>query len=177
MRIRNATRDDIPAMMALAAQAATAGHWRRQDYLDIFSKAVRRLALVVESIDQPHPCTDALPGTSASREHARLCGFIVALCAGPQWEIENIAVISGAQRQGFGTCLLRELLDRARAAGAESVFLEVRASNLPARRLYEKHSFVQTGRRLRYYSAPPEDAITYELRLSPPGPALKPQKP
>jgi ribosomal-protein-alanine N-acetyltransferase len=51
----------------------------------------------------------------------------------------------------------------ARERGADTVFLEVRESNLAARRLYEKATFVEKGRRQLYYQEPEEDAIVYQL--------------
>ena len=83
-----------------------------------------------------------------------------------EWEIENIAIAGPARRRGLGTRLLGELLDLARAQGAESVFLEVRESNHAARALYEKWSFIESGRRKKYYKDPEEDAILYRLVLT-----------
>jgi len=80
-----------------------------------------------------------------------------------EWEIENIALAGPARRRGLGTRLLGEFLDLARAQGAEAVFLEVRESNRAARALYEKWSFMRSGRRQRYYKDPEEDAILYRL--------------
>jgi ribosomal-protein-alanine N-acetyltransferase len=54
----------------------------------------------------------------------------------------------------------------AEAQGAESVFLEVRESNRAARFLYEKWSFVESGRRKQYYQGPQEDAIVYRREFS-----------
>jgi ribosomal-protein-alanine N-acetyltransferase len=59
--------------------------------------------------------------------------------------------------------LLGEFLRLARERGADTVFLEVRESNLAARRLYEKATFVEKGRRQLYYQEPEEDAIVYQL--------------
>ena len=56
---------------------------------------------------------------------------------------------------------MRVLLDQAKSACASKIFLEVRESNQPARRLYEKHGFREIGRRRRYYQNPLEDAILY----------------
>ena len=80
-----------------------------------------------------------------------------------EWEIENIAIAGSARRRGLGTRLLGELLDLARAKGAEAVFLEVRESNRVARALYEKWAFLESGRRRRYYKDPEEDAILYRI--------------
>jgi ribosomal-protein-alanine N-acetyltransferase len=59
--------------------------------------------------------------------------------------------------------LLEKFLDFARGRSAEKVFLEVRESNLAARRLYEKLAFMETGRRKLYYQEPEEDAIVYHF--------------
>jgi ribosomal-protein-alanine N-acetyltransferase len=61
--------------------------------------------------------------------------------------------------------LLGEFLELARAEGAETVFLEVRASNQAARFLYEKWAFLEAGRRKAYYRNPVEDAVVCRLTL------------
>jgi ribosomal-protein-alanine N-acetyltransferase len=146
MRIRLANTADIPTLMALERHAATAAHWSKEQYEAAFSSAVpSRVVLVLE-------------------EEAAVLGFIAGK-AGEEWEIENIAVAGPARRRGLGTRLLGEFLDLARDRGAEAVFLEVRMSNLAARRLYEKWAFVETGRRKGYYREPEEDAMVYRLGL------------
>ena len=61
--------------------------------------------------------------------------------------------------------LMRELIQRAKSDAASAILLEVRESNLPARRLYEKHEFREVGRRRVYYRDPVEDAVLYALRF------------
>src|ERR1700686_1420437 len=147
MRISLATPADIPALMALEERAATAAHWSREQYETVFSgEAPPRTALIVE-------------------EEGGVQGFIAGRALGEEWEIENIAVTRPARRRGLGTRLLAEFLDLARRRGADTVFLEVRESNLAARRLYEKWAFVVSGRRKRYYREPEEDAVVYRLGL------------
>ena len=63
------------------------------------------------------------------------------------------------RRHGVGERLLLALLDLARARGAHEATLEVRPSNVAARRLYEKYGFRAVGLRPRYYSDNNEDAI------------------
>ena len=63
------------------------------------------------------------------------------------------------RRQGIGERLLLALLDLARNRGAHEATLEVRPSNTPARRLYEKYGFRNVGVRTRYYSDNNEDAL------------------
>jgi ribosomal-protein-alanine N-acetyltransferase len=57
------------------------------------------------------------------------------------------------------------LLSAARETNSDSVFLEVRESNVAARSLYEKAGFEQEGRRKSYYTNPMEDAVLYRLIL------------
>lgn len=148
MRIRRATLADIPALTALEKHAATAAHWSLQQYEAAFSaEAPSRVVLILE-------------------EEAGVQAFIAGRALGEEWEIENIAVAGPVRRRGLGARLLGEFLDLARGGGAKAVFLEVRESNLAARRLYENWAFVESGRRRRYYREPEEDAIVYRLGLA-----------
>lgn len=99
-------------------------------------------------------------------EHPELLAFLVARRIGAEWELENIAVAPSARRHGFGALLLRKLIGEASAANGESIFLEMRKSNLGARSLYRKFGFREQGLRKSYYSDPPEDAILYRLVLN-----------
>ena len=74
------------------------------------------------------------------------------------------------RRQHIGERLLLAMLDLAVDAGAHEATLEVRLSNLPARRLYEKFGFRPVGLRPHYYSDNGEDALimtTDQLREPP----------
>jgi len=147
MRIRRGTAADIPVLMNLEKSVLTAAHWTVTQYESMFSSdGPSRLVLIIE-------------------EDAGMQGFVIARVLSHDWEIENIAVAGPAQRRGFGSFLLEQLLDLAGSAGADRIFLEVRESNLAARRLYEKQAFVQTGRRRLYYRAPDEDAIIYQIKF------------
>jgi ribosomal-protein-alanine N-acetyltransferase len=73
--------------------------------------------------------------------------------------ITTFAVHPRWRRQRIGERLLLTLLDIARARRAREATLEVRLSNLPARRLYEKYGFRPVGLRPRYYSDDNEDAL------------------
>ncbi len=143
MLVRPATSADIPAMMRLEQHSVTASHWSPEQYDRIFATASpRRVALVIE-------------------ETAVVQGFLIAQVIAPEWESANIATAADARRRGLGTRLLGEFLDHARAEGAQALFLEVRESNHAACSLYEKWGFVESGRRVRYYRNPQEDAIAY----------------
>jgi ribosomal-protein-alanine N-acetyltransferase len=148
VKIRTATPDDISLLLQLERDSTTAAHWTLQQYTDLFrdGAGARRLVLLAEREDVP-------------------LGFLVAQHIAPEWELENIVVSSTERRKGIGGRLMRALIDAASQSASESVFLEVRESNRPARRFYQKTGFLQGGVRKDYYRDPPEDAILYRLQL------------
>lgn len=94
----------------------------------------------------------------------------VALCrvAADEAELLTIAVDAGHRRRGAGRALLEAVIDRVRAAGADSLFLEVGADNPAACSLYEQKDFRVVGRRAGYYqrkTAAKADALVMRLSL------------
>ncbi|HVN15678.1 MAG TPA: ribosomal protein S18-alanine N-acetyltransferase [Anaerolineales bacterium] len=77
--------------------------------------------------------------------------------------IATFATHPDFRRQGFGRQLLKHGLEAAAREGAETAFLEVRASNEAAQKLYREFGFVEDGRRARYYKDNSEDAILMSL--------------
>lgn len=73
---------------------------------------------------------------------------------GGEYEILNVAVDPGWRRKGIAKALLHHQLAR----GGQH-FLEVRASNEAARKLYQHMGFEVIGTRPKYYSDPEESAI------------------
>lgn len=73
--------------------------------------------------------------------------------------VTTFAVDPAWRRRRIGETLLLALIDLAIARHAREATLEVRLSNLPARRLYEKFGFKPVGIRPRYYSDNHEDAL------------------
>ena len=73
--------------------------------------------------------------------------------------ITTFAIHPAWRRQHIGERLLLEFVDVAILRRAREMTLEVRLSNLPARRLYEKFGFRPVGVRPRYYSDDHEDAL------------------
>jgi [ribosomal protein S18]-alanine N-acetyltransferase len=73
--------------------------------------------------------------------------------------ITNIAVHPEFRRCGAGLRIMDKLLEICELSGINSLTLEVRKSNLPAQRLYEKYGFKAEGIRKSYYSDTGEDAL------------------
>lgn len=63
------------------------------------------------------------------------------------------------RQRGVGELLLSSMIYEAAQLDAQVVTLEVRVSNLPAQRLYEKYGFTSVGVRKGYYSDNGEDAL------------------
>jgi ribosomal-protein-alanine N-acetyltransferase len=92
------------------------------------------------------------PGTPV----AAFCAFWLVA---DQAHINNLAVSPELRSRGFGTELLKAVIDEAGRLGATELTLEVRESNTPALRLYERAGFHRAGVRKSYYTNPVEDAF------------------
>ncbi len=109
----------------------------------------------------------------------RLDGRVV--CYGGMWvildeaHVTNIAVHPDFRNSGVGRLMMRALERKALELGAYRMTLEVRASNFPARHLYESLGFRGTGVRRNYYSDTHEDAIVMWKDLAQPAPAGPPE--
>jgi len=93
----------------------------------------------------------------------QVAGYVVAIDAADEGEILNLAVAPQSRRRGLGHALVRRVLEALTGRGARAIYLEVRESNAPARRLYAAHGLREVGRRTQYYRRPVEDAIVLRL--------------
>ena len=90
---------------------------------------------------------------------APVAGFCAFWKVVDQIHINNLAIRPELRRRGLARRLLAAVLDEAAALGAPNATLEVRRSNLAARRLYEDAGFRLAGVRTSYYTNPIEDAL------------------
>ncbi|HSW50909.1 MAG TPA: GNAT family N-acetyltransferase [Bryobacteraceae bacterium] len=133
--VREAGREDLERIAAIQAASPEASSWAPENYLG-------------------HQCLVAV-------SHGRVAGFVAyRRVADGEFEILNLAVATESRRQGVAAALVGEALAGIRG----SVFLEVRASNLAARNLYEKFGFSLSGLRRDYYTDPPEDGIVMRFQ-------------
>jgi ribosomal-protein-alanine N-acetyltransferase len=132
--IRAATEQDLPAISEIQTSAPDASQWNPRDYL-------------------------AYECWVAERDNLVLGFLVVRAIDEREWEILNLAVATGVRRQGIGRQLLSDALKR----HTGECFLEVRESNEPAWRFYERLGFKTVTKRLQYYSNPPETAIVMRL--------------
>lgn len=89
----------------------------------------------------------------------RVAGYVGSQTVLDETDMMNIAVHPDYRRQGIAEALVETLVKDLRKQGSHSLTLEVRASNEPAQKLYEKLGFAPVGRRPNYYRNPKEDAL------------------
>lgn len=146
IRLRAATEDDVEAMAALESRAFS-DPWPASAFLDLMRQTYARLTVAID-------------------ERGDIGGYCIVLHVLDEGEIANIAVQPTLWRRGVASRLLDEALADATARGLQSVFLEVRVSNEPAKRLYLSRGFVPIGRRRAYYRDPLEDAMVLRWQVA-----------
>ena len=101
----------------------------------------------------------------------QVVGFGIMSYGANEAHLLKVSIEPEHHRQGLGQKMLQHLISMAKIHGSEELFLEVRASNIPAISLYQKYNFVEIGLRRGYYPAneelgvSKEDAITMALPL------------
>ena len=90
------------------------------------------------------------------------CGFIFVL---DEAEIPNVCVKKSARQQGVAKQMMKFLEEEAKKLGIVVLYLEVRQSNEPARKLYTLLGFQEDGIRKDFYELPKENAVLMHKTL------------
>jgi ribosomal protein S18 acetylase RimI-like enzyme len=134
VEMRRVVPEDIDRIQVIQATAPEASQWTREDYLN-------------------YDCHVALV-------NGAVAGFLVSRRIDEtEREILNVAVHPEMRRAGIASELIRAEVRR----WPGTHFLEVRESNVPARQLYRRLGFEETGSRPDYYDTPPESAIVMRI--------------
>ena len=162
MRIRQATRSDIPAMLTLENENPTSANWSHEHYESLFRTTAPGLSkYFVLVADEPSE-SKGLTGSAAA---SSIVAYLAAQCVDREWELHYVVVAKKSRRRSLATLLLNQLVEHARSKNANAIFLEVRESNSGARALYRKMGFEEIDVRKSYYPDTTEDAIRCRLRL------------
>ena len=145
VRVRKLSDADLDDIMMIEESSFTAP-WRRNTFESLLARRDSDLLGALDAED-------------------RLIGYAVVWTIVDQAELGNVAVAPQGRGRGAGRALVKEALARARERGARECFLEVRESNEVAKALYDTLGFTAIGRRRRYYSNPPEDALVMRVNL------------
>ncbi len=138
MEIRKMIADDAPDVAELE-KAIFSDPWNEKD---IFS----------------YVCMSGGMCYSAIRD-GKVVAYIIGRVIPPEGEIYRIATREGYRRRGIAYRLLDYAVKCEKGHGLESLFLEVRSRNVPARNLYHSYGFREVGLRKNYYSDPKDDAV------------------
>ncbi|MDD5759146.1 MAG: ribosomal protein S18-alanine N-acetyltransferase [Desulfobulbaceae bacterium] len=95
----------------------------------------------------------------AKGSDGKVCGYLFGITVIDEAEIRKVAVASAWRRQGVASLLLTAACQRLSLQKISSCFLELRLSNIPALKLYQKNTFQVVGQRKSYYTLPTEDAM------------------
>ena len=98
-----------------------------------------------------------------------LAGYAIFSWAVGEAHLLNLCVHPDWQCRGYGSLLLEYTINHVAGRECESMFLEVRASNLRAANLYANRGFRIVGKRVSYYQAGEgrEDATVMRMLLQP----------
>lgn len=128
-----------------------------------------RDVLAIERVVYPRPWSAALFFSEIAQrktrhyvvaEHdRRLVGYGGLMVHEDEGHVTTIAVDPDFQHRRVGARVMLNLMEEARARGAETVALEVRVANWPAQRLYAWFGFRPVGVRKNYYAETGEDAL------------------
>lgn len=107
-------------------------------------------------------------GRVARTAKGAVLGAALALPAGDDFEIVNVAVAVSARGRGLGRRLLAALLEDMRQSGAARCVLEARSDNATALALYVRLGFQRIGVRPGYYrrSNTKIDAYVFAFELN-----------
>ena len=138
MRIAHMTAEHVPQVAALE-KVCFSDPWSEKS--------------VASELENPLSCwLVALDGETVA-------GYVGSQTVMDETDMMNIAVSPASRRQGVARALIEALVSALRERGSKQLTLEVRASNGPARQLYESLGFLQVGLRKNYYQNPKEDAL------------------
>lgn len=147
---------DLDAVMAIEPRAYPFP-WSRGNFTDSLASGYPAFMLVATPRAQRR----------AERE-TQVLGYYVAMAGFEEMHLLNITVAPEHQGQGHARQMLDHLAELSQRAGAHSIWLEVRPSNLRAHAVYQRWGFADMGRRKAYYPAAGgqrEDALLMSWRL------------
>jgi ribosomal-protein-alanine N-acetyltransferase len=92
-------------------------------------------------------------------------GYVSAESVLDEGHILNLGVHPEYKKRGIATALVENILEELKLRACRFLYLEVRASNFVAKKLYQGFGFSVVGRRKNYYVAPNEDAVIMMLEI------------
>ena len=134
------TKDDIDGVSAIEAEAYGKHHWSKSSFYDEMSNNLAKYYV-------------------AKNSDGELVGYAGTWHIIDEGHITTIAVKNEFLRNHIGEALIHQIIEDCYKDGVKYLTLEVRVSNEPAIKLYEKYGFQSLGTRKGYYQDNNEDAL------------------
>ncbi len=172
--LRPMTLADVPQVMDIERESFPS-MWPQTAYShELKNRLARYLVLVEEGRDGEKDARELARSRPSVRRvmrrlfgrnddapptHRLIIGVVGIWLMVDQAHVVTIAVREAFRRQGAGAYLLLAAMEVGFAEEMESVTLEYRRDNSPARALYDKFGFLPVGVRPHYYTDTNEDAV------------------
>jgi diamine N-acetyltransferase len=147
MKIRQATRKDIPAIAGLATKTFIDawGHTFTFEKLKQRIEEARSVSFYNRVFDKDK--------ILLAEENSQLIGYVQFGKVTFEWqgvthedqEIQRLYVLSDYQRKGIGKALLEKAFSDPRLINARNIYLDVWSKNLEAQNLYRSYGFKEIG--------------------------------
>lgn len=138
--ITEMTKDDIDDVVKIEEEAYGKHHWAKSSFYDEMSNNLAKYY-------------------SAKTIDGELVGYAGTWHIIDEGHITTIAVKKDYLRNHIGEAIIHKIVEDCYKDGIKYLTLEVRVSNIPAIKLYEKYGFQSLGTRKGYYQDNDEDAL------------------
>jgi len=148
MLIREATEKDLSGIMAIEHECFINDAWSEDVMLsEVVASHTFYVVVIEEDQVVGYAGLSKLPGSN-------------------QADIQTIATKPSVRGKGFGRALMNTLTSKAKELGATEIFLEVRADNTVAQKLYNVFGFKKIGVRKNYYQPDNVDAFVMQTAIN-----------
>ena len=138
--ISKMTKDDIDDVVAIEVEAYGKHHWSKSSFYDEMSNNLAKYYV-------------------AKVSNGEIVGYAGTWHIIDEGHITTIAVKNEYLRNHIGEAIIHRIIEDCYQNGVKYLTLEVRVSNIPAIKLYEKYGFQSLGTRKGYYQDNNEDAL------------------
>lgn len=138
--IKPMQKEDIDQVAEIEKAAYGEHHWSKDSFYEELSNKLAHYSCAIKS-------------------DGEIVGFSGIWHIIDEAHITNIAVNPKFKKQKIGETLLKNMIDECYKSMIKYITLEVRESNIPAIKLYEKYGFKSLGVRKNYYQDNNENAL------------------
>ncbi len=140
IKIEQMNKEDVEAVIRIEEEAYGKHHWAKSSFYDEMSNNLAKYYV-------------------ARIPNGEIVGYAGTWHIIDEGHLTTIAVKREYLRNHIGEAILKTIIDDCYKSEIKYLTLEVRVSNIPAIKLYEKYGFKSLGTRKGYYQDNNEDAL------------------